>query len=150
VSTRVQLRDVREEDLEHFFQQQAEPAATAMAVVTPRDRDAFFKHWRTCVLVEATTFTVVFEDTAVGYVTSFTAEGKRNVGYLFARAFWGRGIATEALAAFLLLEKHRPLTAEVAATNTASARVLEKNGFSFVQQQICERDGVEEAVYRID
>ncbi|HWM24181.1 MAG TPA: GNAT family N-acetyltransferase, partial [Chthoniobacterales bacterium] len=45
------------------------------------------------------------------------------------RAFWGRGVATEALSAFLILEQTRPLHAGVAKHNVASIRVLQKCGF---------------------
>ena len=44
------------------------------------------------------------------------------------QAFWGKGIATQALTDFLKLES-RPLHAHVAKTNIASIRVLEKCGF---------------------
>jgi len=54
-------------------------------------------------------------------------------GYWLAKPYWGHGIMTDAVAAFveyafreLMLSK---LTADVFAFNTASARVLEKNGF---------------------
>ena len=47
------------------------------------------------------------------------------------RAFWGRGVATEALSAFLGLEPVRPLYAGVAKHNVASIRVLQKCGFKF-------------------
>jgi len=41
----------------------------------------------------------------------------------------GRGVATEALSAFLCLEPIRPLHAGVAKHNGASIRVLQKCGF---------------------
>ena len=41
----------------------------------------------------------------------------------------GRGVATEALSAFLRLEPIRPLYAGVAKHNVASIRVLQKCGF---------------------
>lgn len=55
------------------------------------------------------------------------------VGYWLGEPFWGRGIATEALAllvgyAFERFPFHR-LEANVKAWNPASGRVLEKNGF---------------------
>ena len=69
------------------------------------------------------------EEQVVGNIGSWTSEGKREVGYWIDRAFWGRGVATEALAAFLLLEPIRPLHAGVAKHNLASIRVLQKCGF---------------------
>jgi RimJ/RimL family protein N-acetyltransferase len=58
------------------------------------------------------------------------SEEKREVGYWIDRAFWGRGVATEALSAFLCLEHIRPLYAGVAKHNVASIRVLQKCGFT--------------------
>jgi RimJ/RimL family protein N-acetyltransferase len=56
------------------------------------------------------------------------------VGYWLSEEFWGRGIMTEALIAvthfyFENFPLHR-ISAEVFANNPASARVLEKAGFS--------------------
>jgi RimJ/RimL family protein N-acetyltransferase len=65
----------------------------------------------------------------VGNIGSWTSDGKREVGYWIDHAFWGRGIATEALSAFLRLEQTRPLHAGVAKHNVASIRVLQKCGF---------------------
>jgi len=44
--------------------------------------------------------------------------------------YWGKGIATKALAAFPGHVKARPLYAHVAKHNIASIRVLEKCGFT--------------------
>jgi RimJ/RimL family protein N-acetyltransferase len=45
------------------------------------------------------------------------------------KPYWGKGIATCALSAFLEHNKGRPLYARAAADNAASLRVLEKCGF---------------------
>jgi RimJ/RimL family protein N-acetyltransferase len=60
---------------------------------------------------------------------SFMNAGEREVGYWIGREFWGRGIATLALAGFLRLEERRPLHARVVRHNVASIKVLEKCGF---------------------
>jgi ribosomal-protein-alanine N-acetyltransferase len=56
-------------------------------------------------------------------------------GYWLAEDFWGRGIMTEAVVAFIdfCFEnfKLRRIYAEPFANNPASARVLEKTGFTF-------------------
>jgi RimJ/RimL family protein N-acetyltransferase len=72
---------------------------------------------------------VTVDGAVAGNIGSWTAEGKREVGYWIDRAFWGRGVATEALSAFLGLEPVRPLYAGVAKHNVASIRVLQKCGF---------------------
>jgi hypothetical protein len=46
--TNVQLRDVTEDDLPLFFEQQLDPTANYMAAFTgkdPTDREAFMAHW---------------------------------------------------------------------------------------------------------
>jgi RimJ/RimL family protein N-acetyltransferase len=48
------------------------------------------------------------------------------VTYWIGRSYWGKGIATDALTAFLAVDRSRPLQARVASDNVASRRVLEK------------------------
>ncbi|MBP8242640.1 MAG: GNAT family N-acetyltransferase, partial [Thermoflexales bacterium] len=55
--------------------------------------------------------------------------GQREVGYWLGREFWGKGIATRALEAFLAIDTTRPLHAFVVHHNLGSIRVLEKCGF---------------------
>ena len=57
------------------------------------------------------------------------------MSYWLGGAYWGRGVATSALAAFLAELDERPLFARVAKDNAPSLRVLEKNGF-----RICGED----------
>ena len=64
-----------------------------------------------------------------GNTVSFVNFGEREVGYWIGRGFWGRGVATRALAEFLRLEARHPLYAGVARHNAASLRVLQKCGF---------------------
>ena len=65
-----------------------------------------------------------------GNVLMFPHAGQPEVGYWVGREFWGRGVATRALAEFLRLVARRPLHARVATDNAASLRVLEKCGFA--------------------
>jgi RimJ/RimL family protein N-acetyltransferase len=62
----------------------------------------------------------------------FERDGKREVGYWLGRAYWGRGIATAALAAVLREVSERPLYAYVVRSNVGSIRVLEKCGFTTI------------------
>jgi RimJ/RimL family protein N-acetyltransferase len=127
----VRLRDVEPADLPLFFEHQRDPVAVAMVAFNSRDRTAFDAHWAK-ILADETGLkkTVVVDGQTAGHLVSFEREGKREVGYWLDRAFWGRGIATQALSAFLQLEQRRPLYAGVARHNLASIRVLQKCGFT--------------------
>jgi RimJ/RimL family protein N-acetyltransferase len=124
------LRDVIESDLPIFFEHQRDPEATAMADFPARDREAFDAHWER-VLGDETLIskTIVFEGQVVGNVGSWEQDGRRLVGYWLGREFWGKGLATKALAELIDELGRRPLYAYVAKTNVGSIRVLEKCGF---------------------
>jgi RimJ/RimL family protein N-acetyltransferase len=126
------LRDVIDDDIEIFFEQQNDPEAIQMAVWPARERDAFFEHWRNVRQTEGNVArTILAGDEVAGNIGSFELDGKRYVGYWLGREYWGRGLATKALAA-LVDELERPLYAEVVTTNLGSIRVLEKCGFTVV------------------
>lgn len=132
----VRLREVLEEDLPVLYEHQADPAASRMAMVPIRSREDFFAHWKRLLGDPAVLPRAVVADGALaGHIGAWNRDGERETGYALGRAFWGKGIATEALRQLLLLEKHRPLVAHVAKTNLGSIRVLEKNGF--VLQSSC-------------
>jgi len=130
MKTKIQLRDVEADDLPLFFEHQRDPIAVAMVAFHSRDRAAFDEHWAKLLADDSLLKkTVIVDGRVAGNIGSWTSEGKREVGYWIDRAFWGRGVATEALSAFLCLEQTRPLYAGVAKHNVASIRVLEKCGF---------------------
>jgi RimJ/RimL family protein N-acetyltransferase len=136
MKTKVLLRDVTDSDLSTFFEQQLDSEANRMAAFTrldPADREAFEKHWSKILGSEtATVKTVLCDGEVAGHVASFEHFGKEEVTYWIDRQYWNKGIATEALLAFLRLRKRRPLFARAAKDNVASVRVLEKCGFSVV------------------
>jgi RimJ/RimL family protein N-acetyltransferase len=130
MKTKIQLRNVEANDLPLFFEHQRDPIAVAMVAFRSRDRAAFDQHWAKLLADDSLLKkTVIVDGEVAGNIGSWTAEGKREVGYWIDRAFWGRGVATEALSAFLCLEQTRPLHAGVAKHNAASIRVLQKCGF---------------------
>lgn len=138
------LREVRESDIEFFYEYQADPEAAAMAAFTPRDRAGAEARWREIMAnEEIAARTIVVGQSVAGHVVSWKADGHREVGYWIGRDFWGRGIATAALRDFLSMVTDRPLEAWVAPHNMGSIRVLEKNGFSF------DRDEDSYKVFRI-
>ena len=128
------LRDVEPGDLPILFEHQRDPLAVALVVFRSRERTEFDEHWAK-ILADDTCLkkTIVADGQVVGHIGSFGRDGKREVGYWIDRAFWGRGIMSEALTAFLRLEQQRPLYAGVAPHNLASIRVLQKCGFTLCQ-----------------
>lgn len=153
IDDQVILRDVAEDDLAVFFAQQADPEANRMAAFPARDREAFMAHWGK-VLADGSVVkqTILAGGRVAGNVVCFEQAGRRLVGYWLGRAFWGRGIATRALARFLTLVEARPLHALVAAHNTGSIRVLERCGFARVEEEpeAAGDDGVVELTYVLE
>lgn len=124
------LRDVRPADLPVFYEQQLDPESTRMAAFPARERAAFDAHWEKILRDRMVRANAIVADGAVaGNVVSFRKDGKTEVGYWLGREFWGRGIATRALAEFVRSVDERPLHAGVAKHNAGSIRVLEKCGF---------------------
>ena len=127
----IRLRKVEDGDIHVFFEQQLDPVATHMAGFPSRGEDEFHSHWRRVRSNENNILrTILFKGKVSGNIVSWEQDGKRQIGYWIGRKFWGKGIASQALAQFLVVVKVRPLYAYVAKHNTASIRVLEKNGFT--------------------
>ncbi|MEM8531940.1 MAG: GNAT family N-acetyltransferase [Chloroflexota bacterium] len=154
----VLLRDVIEDDLPTFFEQHQDPEANYMAAFTtenPSDQSAFRAHW-TKILSDDTiiTKTILVEGTVVGHVVKFEQFGQPEVSYWLGREYWGKGIATTALIAFLAFVQVRPLYARAAKDNIGSLRVLEKCGFMIVGEDKgfanARSQAVEECVLRLD
>lgn len=76
-----------------------------------------------------TTKTIVYRGRVAGSLVSWERDGRREVGYWLGKEFWGKGLASAALAQLLRELTIRPLYARVLKDNAASLRVLEKSGF---------------------
>jgi RimJ/RimL family protein N-acetyltransferase len=101
-----------------------------MALFPAREREAFDAHWRRLLADPSLTVRTIDCDGAVaGNQGSWGHDGRQLVGYWLGREFWGRGLATAALAEFVQELEVRPLHAWVASSNLGSIRVLEKCGF---------------------
>lgn len=128
------LRDVQAGDLPVFFANQLDPVANQMAAFTAKDtadRAAFDTHWARIMADDAIIIkTIVLDGQVAGSILSYEMGGEREVSYWLGRKFWGKGLATRALAAYLKIVTARPLYARIAKDNIASRRVLEKNGFT--------------------
>jgi RimJ/RimL family protein N-acetyltransferase len=152
------LREVRDEDLAVLFEQWADPVAARMAAFTApdhMDRDAFERRWSRLRADETVIArSIVVDGEVAGTIGSWGDPDEREVTYWIGRSYWGRGIATDALQAFLAVDPSRPLHARVAYDNVASRRVLEKCGFrvlaterSFAEARSAE---IEEVVLRLE
>ena len=148
------LREVVVSDLDTFYEQQLDPEAVQMALFPSRDREAFYAHWQRLLANDAVTNrTIVADGQVAGNIGCWEQDGRRLVGYWLGREFWGRGLATQALAELLDEVKARPLHAWVASSNVGSIRVLEKCGFVAVGSRT-EHDGwlgepVEELLFEL-
>lgn len=146
----MKLREVREEDLEDFFRFHDDLQSHQMAGMKPRQRAAFFEHWRKNIIGNATGSrqTIEIDGKPAGSLVAWTADGKRLLGYWLDRAHWNKGVLSAALPQFLALETTRSLYAFVSASNAGSIRVLEKSGF--VRESSQTVDGILEHFYRLD
>ncbi len=147
----VVLRELIDSDLPVFFEHQRDPEAVRMAAFPSREHDAFITHWAKIRHEPANIIrTIVCDGQPAGYIGSWSAGERRLLGYWLGREFWGRGVATAALAAFVAEVKERPLHAFVARHNVGSIRVLEKCGFvpsPEHEPSIAGEDGVHEVLY---
>jgi RimJ/RimL family protein N-acetyltransferase len=83
--------------------------------------------------------TILFDGQVAGNIVSWEGSDQRQIGYWLGKPYWGRGIATRALAQFLDQVRARPLYAHVARHNIASLRVLQKCGFTLCGEDAEER-----------
>jgi RimJ/RimL family protein N-acetyltransferase len=143
------LREVVESDLPILYEYECDSEAAAMAGFPSRERDAFMAHWaKTLANDSALTMAIVADDQVAGNIGCWEADGRRFVGYWIGREFWGRGLATQAVAELAGIVEARPLYAHVLKSNVASIRVLEKNGFVEVARHTSD-DGIEELLLEL-
>jgi RimJ/RimL family protein N-acetyltransferase len=148
----VHLRSVEDRDLDVFFDHQNDPEAQKMAAFPARGREQFAVHWAR-IRADPTVVvrTIMADDMVAGNVGSWEENGDRLLGYWVGREYWGRGIATHAVASFVDEVPTRPLHAHVAVRNVGSIRVLEKCGFRRDRRREMEApapaDGVKEYMF---
>jgi len=132
----VELRPVKDSDLDEIFDQMRDPASVQMAAFTtedPDDRTAFDSHMaRVLGSSDITHRAITYNDRLVGTIASFVSEGATEVTYWIDRSYWGQGIASRALALLLDQVSVRPIRARVASDNIGSLLVLQKTGFRSV------------------
>ena len=154
----ITLRTVQDTDLPHFFQHQLDESANQMAAFTsgePENHAGFMAHWTKIRTHPSVVIrTIVCEDTVAGYILVHDWFGDPEVSYWIDRAYWGRGVATEALRQFLGIVTNRPIFGRTAADNVGSQRVLEKCGFQLTRHERgyanARNAEIDETVYKLD
>lgn len=130
------LRDVEKTDLLFFFENQKDPDANHMAAFTvkdPANLTAFIDHWGKILVDKTVTIkTIVFNGSVAGHILIYEQSGEQEISYWIGKAYWGKGLATNALSQLLSETKTYPLYARAAKDNIASIRVLEKCGFTII------------------
>jgi RimJ/RimL family protein N-acetyltransferase len=154
----VALRELRVSDLDLVFNWGRHPAAVHMAAFTstdPSDRTAFDVHWARIIAdPDIVNRTIILDELPVGTIASFTIDGRLEITYWIDPGQWGRGIASTALALFLVENKARPLHGRAASDNAGSIRVLERNNFREIGRQRGFAQGrgrsIEETIFVLD
>jgi RimJ/RimL family protein N-acetyltransferase len=154
VTPAVRLRRVEDGDIEVFFDHQADPKAVEMAAFPARGKDQFTAHWAKLRADDTLVVrTIVADGMVAGNIGSWQDDGQQLLGYWVGREWWGRGVATQALALLVDEVSIRPLYAHVAAHDVGSIRVLEKCGFRRDRAQEAQAaasdDGIEELIFAL-
>jgi len=134
------LREVEPIDISAFFDFMQDSEALWQAAFTseePSNRAKHDQHWEK-ILSNPTIInrTICLGGVVVGSIGRYLMDDIPQVTYWIGSEFNGQGIATQALKLFLEIDPTRPIEARTAFDNTASARVLSKNGFIEVGQDV--------------
>jgi RimJ/RimL family protein N-acetyltransferase len=136
MTAEVTIRETLESDWPILFENQRDPASSQMAGVPAREWDAYSALQRKIAADETGLhWTILYDGQIAGDLMSFLHDGRREIGYRVAQEYWGKGIATRALALFLDVERRRPLYGYVLSSNVGSQRVLEKCGFTIIGEE---------------
>jgi RimJ/RimL family protein N-acetyltransferase len=87
----IRLRDVIDDDLPIFFEQQRDSDAKQMAVFPARNWDAFSAHWSKILGDKNVTIkTILLGEHVAGNIVCWEQENKRLVGYWIGKNYWGQ------------------------------------------------------------
>lgn len=153
----VTLKPTKLSDLELFFQFQLDVEAIYMAAFTPenpQDKEAYMKKYSRLLQNPTINMKTIFCGNEVaGSISKFEMDGRAEITYWIDKRFWGRGIGTQALHAFLEIEKARPIFGRVAFDNFGSQKVMEKCGFLRIGEDKGFANGrkkeIKEYIYRL-
>lgn len=138
VSDHITLTKTEMDDLDTFFQFQLDKEAGYLAAFTakdPNDKTAYIEKYSKFLTDPTINMrTIKVNEITVGSIAKFMIENEAGITYWIDRKFWGQGIATTALKAFLKIEHTRPIYGRVAFDNYGSQKVLEKCGFAKMGQ----------------
>jgi RimJ/RimL family protein N-acetyltransferase len=129
----IKLRPTEIADLDTLFQFQLDKEGGYLAAfmpIDPTDKTAYVNKYEK--LLDDPTVnnqTIIFDNIIVGSIAKFVMQGDTEITYWIDRKFWGKGMATQALTEFLIIENTRPIFGRVAFDNFGSQKVLEKCGF---------------------
>lgn len=131
--TALTLTRTTEADLPMLFRFQTDEEGKRLAAFMPKDasdrEDWIQRHTKFLSDPNIHTCTIRLGGAIVGSIAKFVMEGDAELTYWIDRKHWGKGLASEALQAFLAIEPARPIHGRVAFDNYGSQRVLEKAGF---------------------
>ncbi len=98
----------------------------------PSDRAVFDHHWNQ-ILNDPTVLvrTIEHDGDVAGSILVFDGD-EPEINFWTSTKFWGKGITTSAVDAFLQEYTKRPLTAHVVQDNLGSIKVLERRGFKII------------------
>jgi RimJ/RimL family protein N-acetyltransferase len=105
----------------------------AFAPRNPQDRGVFDYHWSRLLNDADTQVWTIEEDGRVaGALIVSGIDSVPELSFWTAREFWGQGITTSAVDAFLAAFTDRPVRAHVPADNVGSQKILTRRGFAVV------------------
>lgn len=157
LSELITLTETEKADLNTLFQFQLDKEASYLAAFMPEnpsDKDAYIEKYSRFLNDPTITMrTIKINETIVGSVAKFVMESEAGITYWIDRKFWGQGLATAALIAFLKIEQVRPIYGRVASDNYGSQKVLEKCGFMKIGKDKgfanARQMEVEEVIYKL-
>lgn len=148
---RLELRPVRDEDIDRILEYRNLPEVTRWLLRTEVDPASFRAAWRRAAQdPDDHSVAVVLDGVVIGTVSLEVADGmgqpgmpprtQAELGYIFDPAYGGHGYATEAVTAMVAYAFDqlgvRRITAGCFADNLASVRILEKVGMRREQHGI--------------
>ena len=122
----------------------------AFTSANPGDRAAFDAHWTKIMSnPDIPIRTITVDGLVVGSVLSYVMFEERQVAFSIGKENWGMGYATQGLKLFLNEISAPPFFARAAKDNLGSIRVLEKNGFEHVGEEMFFADARGEEIAEI-